>query len=75
MNIPRCKKHSRQNPRSYQSRGCDGCKVEQQALLAIAQKRNRTPRTLRRKSRAFHAAGGGTYQFDIRKYDRLMEAR
>ena len=70
MNIPRCKKHNRYRP--YAIAGCDGCEAEQRVLLLIAQNGNRAPRTLRRKSRAFHAAGGGTFQFDLAKYDRLM---
>ena len=73
MNIPRCQRHGRYRP--YAIAGCDGCEAEQQVLVAIAQNGNRTPRTLRQKSRAFHAAGGGTFQFDLAKYDRLMEAR
>ena len=70
MNIPRCTNHGR--CRTGPVAGCDGCEAEQRTLLAIAQNGNRTPRTLRRKSRAFHAAGGGTLQFDLAKYDRLM---
>ena len=71
MNIPRCKKHSRHRP--YVVAGCKGCAAEQWALLLIAQNGNRTPRTLRQKSRAFHAAGGGTPAFDLAKYDRLLK--
>ena len=71
MNIPHCKTHRSSNSTGAVP-GCDGCKAEQRALLLIAQNGNRTPRTLRQKSRAFHAAGGGTFQFDIAKYDRLM---
>ena len=70
MNIPRCKKHNRH--RAYAIAGCSTCEAEQQVLVAIAQNGNRAPRTLRQKSRAFHAAGGGTLQFDLAKYDRLM---
>ena len=70
MNIPRCKTH--RTSRNYVVPGCDGCKAEQRAMLLIAQNGNRAPRTLRQKSRAFHAAGGGTLQFDLAKYDRLM---
>ena len=70
MNIPYCKEH--RTTRRYVVPGCPNCEAEQRALLLIAQNGNRAPRTLRQKSRAFHAAGGGTFQFDIAKYDRLM---
>ena len=70
MNIPRCKNHGRYRPNLVA--GCKGCEAEQRVLVAIAQNSNRAPRTLRQKSRAFHAAGGGTLQFDLAKYDRLM---
>ena len=53
--------------------GCDGCREEAEALQAIAQRRDRAPRTLSKKSRAFHAAGGGTEQFSLAAYDRLIE--
>ncbi len=71
MNIPYCKPHK--GTRAGVVTGCDGCQAERQALVAIAQKRDRVPRTLSRKSRAFHAAGGGTEQFNLAAYDRLME--
>ncbi len=64
----RCKRHLS----GYVVPGCKGCEAEQRALLAIAQKRDRVPRTLARKSRAWHAAGGGTEQFDLAEYERLM---
>ena len=70
MNIPRCKEHHTTRP--YVVPGSDDCEAEQRVLLLIAQNGNRAPRTLRQKSRAFHAAGGGTLRFDIAKYDRLM---
>ena len=38
-----------------------------------AQKRDRAPLTLAKKRRAWKEAGGGTEQFDIDEYDRLME--
>ena len=41
-------------------------------IAPIAQRSDRAPRTLAKKSRSWHAAGGGTEQFDIAKYDRLM---
>ncbi|KKL26393.1 hypothetical protein LCGC14_2395730 [marine sediment metagenome] len=72
MKIPRCTDHWRL--RYNVVPGCHGCRAEQRALVAIAQKRDRAPKTLARKSRAFHAAGGGTEQFDLAKYERLMEA-
>ena len=74
--IPRCKAHWRMKDVASGGivTGCDGCEVEQAALVAIAQRRDRVPRTLRRKSRAFHSAGGGTEQFDLAEYDKLMEA-
>ena len=74
--IPRCKAHWRMKDVASGGivSGCDGCKAEQEALVALAQRRDRVPRTLRRKSRAWHSAGGGTEQFDLAEYDRLMEA-
>ncbi len=73
MNIPYCKPHK--GIRAGVVTGCDGCRAEQQALVAIAQKRDRVPKTLSRKSRAFHAAGGGTEQFSLGHYLLLLEAR
>ncbi len=70
MNIPYCKPH--RGTRIGVVPGCDGCHAEQQALVAIAQRSDRAPQTLSRKSRAFHSAGGGTDQFDLAKYERLM---
>jgi len=77
MNIPRCKVHWRlKGPiAGGVVPGCDGCQAEQWELLAIAQKRDRVAKTLRRKSRAFHAAGGGTEQFNLAAYDRMMEMK
>ncbi len=74
MNIPRCKAHWRLKDAitGHVVDGCDGCQAERQALVAIAQKRDRVPRTLSRKSRAWHAAGGGTEQFSLTEYERLM---
>ena len=69
MNIPRCSEH-RTIP--YARPDCDGCRDEAAALQAIARRRDRVPRTLAKKSRAFHAAGGGTEQFSLAAYDRLM---
>ena len=42
-------------------------------IAPLAQRRDRVPLTLAFKSRAFHAAGGGTEQFSLAAYDRLME--
>ena len=71
--IPRCPEH-RAIP--YARPDCDGCRAEAAALQAIAQRRDRVPRTLSKKSRSWHAAGGGTEQFSMGAYDQLMsEAR
>ncbi len=51
---------------------CAGCQAEAAPMLAIAQRRNRRPLTLARKHSAWKEAGGGTEQFDLDKYDRLM---
>ena len=74
VSIPRCKVHrGRAHRRNYVVPGCDGCQAEQRALVAIAQKRDRVPRTLARRRRAWKEAGGGTPDFCIAEYDRLME--
>ncbi len=65
----RCKVHFS----GYVVPGCKGCEAEQRTLVAIAQRSDRAPQTLSRKSRAWHAAGGGTEKFSLAKYDRLME--
>ncbi len=75
MIIPYCKPHK--GIRAGVVTGCDGCRAEQQALLAIPlqRERDRVPKTLSRKSRAWHAAGGGTEKFNLAAYDRLMEMK
>ena len=76
--IPRCKAHWRLKGSAAGGvvTGCAGCREEAEALQAIAQRRDRVPRTLAKKSRSWHAAGGGTEQFSLAAYDRLMsEAR
>ena len=70
MKIPRCPEHRTIN---YARPDCDSCRAEQRALVAIAQRRDRAPRTLAKKSRSWHAAGGGTEQFSLAAYDRLIE--
>ncbi len=79
VKIPRCTDHRRlrENVHGGVVPGCDGCRAEQQALLAIPlqRERDRVPKTLARKSRAWHAAGGGTEQFSLAEYDRRMEER
>ena len=70
MNIPYCQPHK--GTRAGVVPGCDGCREEAEALQAIAQRRDRVPRTLSKKHRAWKEAGGGTEQFSLAAYDRLM---
>ncbi len=74
VEIPRCKVHWRLKGSCQRGvvAGCDGCRAEQRALVAIAQNRNRTPLTLAKKHSAWKESGGGTEQFDPDKYDWLM---
>ncbi len=86
MNIPRCPDCSR--PVSRNAGRCKSCAQKKKwadgafanvpeihPITPIAQRSDRAPRTLRRKSRAWHAAGGGTEQFSLTEYDRRMEER
>ena len=43
-------------------------------ISPLAQKRDRVPKTLARRRRAWKEAGGGTEQFSIAEYDRRMKA-
>ena len=75
---PKCLKHEIRN------KHCTGCNrltgISAAELECIAQNpieaplcdRCRQPVMDWRRHKAFHAAGGGTLQFDLARYDRLM---